>query len=202
MKLYFSPGACSMATHILLEWIGKPYATEKVEIHDPKSPSLLKVNPLGAVPVIEDNGMVLTQNAGIMNYLAALHPEAKLMGDGSPKAVGEVNHWLGLLNSDLHPAFKPMFGATAYIGDEKAIAKTQENAKRTVHKLLERINTDMNTNGWLTGYRSMADAYLFVMLGWCDFLKWEHADLANLQKLVQNMRADAGVQAVMKKEHG
>ncbi len=200
MKLYFSPGSCSMATHILLEWIGKPYEIEKVSIHAPKSPSLLKVNPLGAVPVVEDNGFVLTQNAGIMNYLAALHPEAKLAGDGSPKAIAEVNHWLGLLNSDLHVAFKPMFGSTAYLGDEKAIAKSKEIAQKQVRRLLERINADMNTNGWLTGYRSMADAYLFVILTWCDVLKFDYGDLVNLQKLVSAMRADAGVQAVLRSE--
>ncbi len=85
MKLYYSPGACSLADHVVLEWIGKPYDAIKVSREDKKKPEFLAINPAGAVPALEHDGWVLTQNAAILNYLADLNPEAKLGGDGSAK---------------------------------------------------------------------------------------------------------------------
>ena len=72
MKLYYMPGACSLATHIVLEWIGKPFETERITHAELKKPAFLAVNPLGAVPAIEDEHGVLTQNAAILGYLAEL----------------------------------------------------------------------------------------------------------------------------------
>ena len=76
--LYFAPGACSLAPHIVLEWIGAPYTAVKVQYG---SPELLAVNPAGAVPTLrEDDGWLLTQCGAILEYLAAKHPEAGLAG--------------------------------------------------------------------------------------------------------------------------
>ena len=103
MKLYTFPGACSMADHIVLQWIGAPFQAQVVSGDDRKT--LLALNPAGAVPVLEDEGWILTQNAAIMNYLADLHLEAQLGGDGTPKGRAGVNRWLSFLNADVHPTF-------------------------------------------------------------------------------------------------
>src|SRR5690606_37595648 len=103
MKLYYSPGACSLADHIVLEWIGKPYEAQAVSREQRALPEFRKLNPAGAVPVLEHDGMVLTQNMAILNYLADLYPEAGLHGDGSPKARAEINRWRSFVNSDVHP---------------------------------------------------------------------------------------------------
>lgn len=199
MKLYYAPGACSTATHIVLEWIGKPYETEQVNIH-PKTDNLMAVNPAGAVPTIEEDGWVLTQNSSILNYLADTNPEAKLGGEGTPKSRAEVNKWLGMVNSDVHPAYKPLFGAADYIGDEAAIGKVKENSKKTIRKFLEIADKQLEGKEWIAGSRSIADPYLFVMLRWAHAMDVDLSGLDNLAKLFERMNADAAVKKVLKDE--
>ncbi len=76
MKLYYMPGACSLADHIVLEWTGKPYETQMLSREALKGPEFLKINPLGAVPALVDGDLVLTQNTAILEYLAESVPEA------------------------------------------------------------------------------------------------------------------------------
>ncbi|HWG10939.1 MAG TPA: glutathione S-transferase N-terminal domain-containing protein [Rhodanobacteraceae bacterium] len=200
MKLYTSPGACSMADHIALEWTGKPYTAEIVSRERRATPEFRKLNPAGAVPVLEDDGWTLTQNAAILNYLADKFPEAKLGGDGSPKGRAEVNRWLGFLNSDMHPAFKPLFGTTNYLEDKAAIEKTHENARKQLRGLFERVDEQLGKHDWLAGARSIADPYLFVMLRWAKGVNVDLSGLDNLEKFEQGMRADAGVRKVLEAE--
>src|SRR6476469_1107599 len=114
MKLFYSPGACSLSDHIVLEWIGQPYEAVRLSREQRQSPEYLAINPAGAVPALEQDGWVLTQNAAILNYLAETFPQAGLAGDGTPRGRAEVNKWLALVNADIHPAFQPLFGATSY----------------------------------------------------------------------------------------
>src|SRR5262245_4707596 len=117
MKLYYVPGACSLADHIVLEWIGEPHETVKMTWAGVKSREYLALNPDGAVPLLIDGDYALTQNAAILCYLADRHPEARLLGDGTPRGRAEVMKWLAFLNSDLHPAFKPIFSPSRFLPD-------------------------------------------------------------------------------------
>jgi len=200
MKLYTSPGACSMADHIVLEWSGKPYTSVIVSREERATPDFRLLNPAGAVPVLEEDGWSLTQNAAILNYIADKTPEAKLGGDGTPRGRAEVNRWLGFLNSDMHPAFKPIFGTTDYLEDKATIEKTHDNARKQLRKLFERVDAQLGKHDWLAGTRSIADPYLFVMLRWAKSVKVDLSGLDNLKKFEQRMRADAGVQRVLKAE--
>ena len=170
MKLYYTPGACSLADHIVLEWIGKPYEEKRVSGEERATPEFRKLNPSGAVPVFEQDGWVLTQNAAILNYLADTHPEAKLGGDGTPKGRAEVNRWLAFVNADVHPTFKPLFGATGYLEDAVIIEKTKEHAKSTLRTLFARADAQLAGRDWLAGSRSISDPYLFVVLRWAKGL--------------------------------
>ena len=199
MKLYTSPGACSMADHIVLQWIGKPFEAQVVSRAQRKTPEYLKLNPGGAVPVLDDDGWILTQNAAILNYLADLHPETNLGGDRTPKGRAEVNRWLAFLNADVHPAFHPLFGSTSYLGKESA-AKTQDAARKTLHGYFERADKQLQGKEWLTGTRSIADPYLFVVTQWAKKMNIDLSGLDNLKAFDQRMSADAGVQAAMKAE--
>ncbi len=199
MKLYTSPGACSMADHIILQWIGAPFQAQVVSGDERKTPEFLALNPSGSVPVLEDDGWVLTQNAAIMNYLADLHPEAKLGGDGTPKGRAVVNRWLSFLNADVHPAFHPLFGSTAYLGEESA-GKTKDAARKKLRGFFERLDQQLKDQQWLTGTRSVADAYLFVVAQWAKKMGIDLSGLDHLMAFDQRMTADAGVQAAMKAE--
>lgn len=200
MKLYYSSGACSLADHIVLEWIGRPYQAQRVSREERAGEAYRRINPAGAVPALEQDGWVLTQNAAILNYLADSFPQAGLGGDGTPKGRAEVNRWLAFVNSDVHPAFKPLFGATAYLGDADAIEKTKVAARDSLRKLFERADAQLAGRDWIAGTRSIADPYLFVTLRWA---KGQHVDLSGLDHLADfmaRMEADAAVQKVLRDE--
>lgn len=200
MKLYTMPGACSLATHIVLEWIGDPHEAKQVNHDEIKTPDFLALNPAGAVPVLEDAGWVLTQNAAILNYLVDRYPEAGLGGDGAPRTRAEINRWLGMLNADMHPAFKPMFGATGYLDDEATIERTKTNARATLRVEFERVDDQLATHDWLAGPRSPADAYLFVMTRWARAMRVDLAGLDHLAAWFDRMREDSGVRRAMQAE--
>lgn len=197
MKLYYSPGACSLADHIVLEWIGQPYEAIRVEREQRRQPAFLALNPAGAVPVLDVDGWVLTQNAAILNYLADRFPASGLGGDGTPESRAEINRWLAFVNSDLHPAFKPLFGATAYLGDEAVIEATRQNARVQARRLLERADAALAGRTWIAGRRSIADPYLFVILRWARGAQVDLAGLENLERFFLAMRADPAVQKVL-----
>lgn len=200
MKLYSFSGSCGLATNIVLAWIGKPYAVQLIEKADLAKPELRKLNPNGFVPILDDDGWVLYENAAVLNYLADKFPVAKLAGDGTPRSSAEVNRWLSVLNADMHPAFKPLFGSTSYL-DAEAAAKTKDHARTVLRAYFERIDQQLGRHEWLAGARSIADPYLFVMLRWAKAVKVDLSDLKNLSKFEQRMRTDPGVQRALDEQH-
>ena len=200
MKLYYSPGACSLSDHIALEWIGKPYESVAVSKEQRQLPEYLKINPNGSVPAFDAGGWILTQNAAILNYLADSYPDSGLGGDGSPRSRADVNKWLAFLNADVHPAFNPLFGSTAYLGDEATIEKTKDNARSKLHALFGKADAQLEGRDWLTGSRSIADPYLFVVLRWAKAMKIDLTGFDNLERFFNAMLADTGVQVALKAE--
>jgi glutathione S-transferase len=201
MKLYYLPGACSMADHIALEWIGKPYETEVVAREALRSPEYLKINPAGLVPaLIDGDGWVLTENVAILNYLMDRFPEAKLDGEGSPRERAEVNRWLAFLNADVHQAFKPLFNAQRFSADEAHHESLHKAARHRLRGMFERLNAQLADRQWLTGHRSVADAYLFVVSRWAKGKQIDLQGLDHLEALSERMHADPGVKAAMQAE--
>lgn len=201
MKLYYSPGACSLADHIALEWTGKPYEAVRVTREERYQPEYLAINPAGAVPALEHDGWVLTQNAAILNYIADLHPESGLGGDGSAKSRAEVNKWLAFANSDVHPAFHPIFGSTAYLEDAALIDKSKDAARAKVRKLYERAEEQLKSSQWIAGdARSIADPYLYVTYRWARGAGVDLSGLDHLAAFAARIEADPAVQKVLKDE--
>ncbi|MFT0531766.1 glutathione S-transferase family protein [Castellaniella hirudinis] len=198
MKLYYFPGACPLVTHIVLEWIGQPYEAERLTREQTKEPAYLKLNPSGAVPTLVDGDFVLTQSAAILDYLAELHPEAQLMGD-TPKARAETRRWLSFCNSDIHRTFGLVFGAPYFSGGDDAIAKVlAAKAGEKLKSMFAIANDRLKGRDWLTGQRSVADAYLFVMLMWADAKQIALPGLEDLRRFQQRLQADPGVLAALK----
>ncbi|NUS60618.1 MAG: glutathione S-transferase family protein [Lysobacter sp.] len=197
MKLYFTPGTCSLADHIALEWIGKPYDAQLVSREERRQPAFLAINPAGAVPVLDVDGWLLTQNSAILNWLADTHPEAKLGGDGSAKSRAIVNQWLSIVNSDVHPLFKVFFGAADYLGDQAMIEKAHDNARATLRTQFERIDRQLAGKDYLAGERSIVDPYLFVVLRWAKATKVDLSGLDNLRAFYERMRKDPGVKRAL-----
>ena len=200
MKLYSFSGSCGLASHIVLGWIGKPFEVKLIQRDDTKTAEFLKLNPMGKVPTLDDGGFILSENAAVLTYLADKFPEAKLGGDGSIKSRAMVEHWLGMVNSEIHPAYKPLFGATAYLNDDAAVRKTKDHAKEQLRKIFEIVDKQLGKVDYIAGQRSVADAYLFVTVMWAGIVKVDLAGLENIKKFEQRMRADPAVQAALKGE--
>lgn len=201
MKLYYLPGACSLADHIVLEWIGHPYEIHRVARDELRSPAYLAINPAGVVPALqEDDGWVLTENAAILNYLADKYPAAGLGGDGSARGRAEVNRWLAYINSDLHPTFRPVFRPERFIDDEAQHEPLRNKALARLHDYFAHIDAHLAGRDWLAGARSFADPYLFVVVNWAKGRGVDLNGLANLARFHQRMTEDAGVQSAMQQE--
>ena len=197
MKLYYMPGTCSLADHIVLEWIGKPYEVCEVA-RDQLKKDFLKINPIGSVPALEIDGWILTQNAAILNYLADENPDSGLGGNGTAKSRAEINRWLAFANADVHPGFAPLFGATGYLEDAETIDKTKEAARKKLRGLYEIANNRLKGRDWLTESRSIADPYLYVTLRWAKKLGIDLDGLDELARFCERIEADTGVQKALK----
>ncbi|WP_418148038.1 glutathione S-transferase N-terminal domain-containing protein [Variovorax paradoxus] len=200
MKLYHMPGACSLADLIVLQWIGADHEPVRMSLDSIKSPDYLAINPGGTVPLLAHGDLSLTENVAILGYLADLYPEARLLGDGSPRARAEVMRWLGFLNSDVHKAFKPIFTPQRFLKDAAMAPLLADNARGHVREYLARLDGQLEGRNWLTGERSIADPYLFVLSRWSAAKKVDMQGLDNLARFARMMDADAGVQAALDAE--
>lgn len=203
--LYYALGACSLAPHIVLEWIGAPYTAVKVQYG---SPELLAVNPAGAVPTLrEDDGWLLTQCGAILEYLAAKHPEAGLSGGETLREKAEAHRWSAFFTSDMHAAFWPIFLPQRYTTDTGETAKNDVIAagQKLVQKQLGILNDHLEGRDWVLGEgrgaRSVIDAYAFPMIRWAvRVLPDGIAAYPNVQALHDRLAADPAVQNVLAAE--
>lgn len=201
MKLYYLPGACSLADHITLEWAHADYETVKMSRDALKSDEFLAINPAGSVPALtDDDGWSLTENVAILHYLAEKYPAAELTGT-DPRSRAEVNRWLGFLNSDVHQAFKPIFAPAAFVSDDSLHGTLAEHARKKLGRLFARIDAQLQKHTWLAGDdRSIADPYLFVVLRWARAKKVPLDDMTALDAFFARMHEDPGVRQALAAE--
>lgn len=202
MKLYYFPGACSLAGHIVLEWIAHPYEAVRMSLESIKSAPYLALNPGGTVPLLVDDDFTLTENVAILGYLADLHPESCLLGDGSARGSADVMRWLAFLNSDVHKAFKPIFVPHRFLDDAGAAGALAAKARAHIRGYLERLEAQMAGRQWLVGHRSLADPYLFVLLRWARAKGVDTSRLHHLDGFVERMYEDVGVRQALTDEEG
>ena len=167
MKLYYSPGACSLASHITLHELGLPFQAVKVDLEKRTTaagPRLDVVNPKGYVPVLElDDGALLTEGPVIMQYLADRQPQAGL-APASGMARYRLQEWLGFINSEVHKTYSPLFAP-----DTPEV--TKEAAKAKLGKKFDYLEGALAKRPYLAGEEfSIADAYLYTVLGWAGFV--------------------------------
>lgn len=196
MKLYYLPSACSLATHIVLEWVGKPYETQVVGRDELKQAPFLSLNPLGAVPVLVDGDFTLTQSNAILEYLAELHPEAALMPDNL-REKAETRRWLGFCNADLHRTFSTIFAVGYYTDNADFQHQLISKTAAKLVQMLGVIDKQLEGRQWITGKRSIVDPYLYTILRWAHAKNVDIANMKNLQAFVVRMNADRGVIAAL-----
>lgn len=200
MKLYGLPGTCSLTVHIALNWIGEPFEFEAVTRESIKQPPYLKLNPVGSVPVLVDDDVVLTQNISILEYLAEKFPAARLFGEPSLLGRAEARRWLAFCNSDLHRTFHFVFAAQKYLDDPAAQDALRKSTGKRVLELLKVVDDHLKHREWLANGKSVADAYLYVIALWCKQKGLDISGYGNLQAWIKRMAADPGVMAAVKAE--
>ncbi len=202
--LYYALGACSLAPHIALEWVGAPYDAVKVQYG---SDELLAVNPAGAVPTFrEDDGWLLTQAGAILDYLAHKHPEAGLAGGEGVRAKAEAHRWSAFFTSDVHAAFWPIFMPDRYTIDRSEAGRhaVVEAGHGLVAKQFRILDRHLEGREHiLDGGRSVIDAYAFPMIRWAiKLLPGGLEDYPNVQALHDRTAADPSVRKVLAREAG
>ncbi len=198
MKLYYSPGACSLAPHIVLQELHLPFEAVRV---DTKTHRLAEsgadyyaINPKGYVPAIElDDGSLLTEVAAILQYLADLRPEAGLLAAPGSMERYRTIEWLTFISSELHKGFSPLWNPDMPEAAKKiALEKLQQR-----FDLLDKHLADQE---FLVGDGfTVADAYAYTIINWTNFLKidlgrWRHLK-AYMQRMASRIKVRETVHA-------
>lgn len=198
MKLYYSPGACSLSPHIALQEAGLAYtpvlaSTKSHKLQD--GTDYYTINALGYVPVLElDNGERLREGPAIVQYIADQVPDKQLAPANGTLARYRLQEWLTFIGTELHKGFSPLFNPA-----------TPENYKPMVReRLLQRLQW---VDGQLAGKQylmgdqfTVADGYLFTVTNWTQPTKLDISGLANLAAYRERVGARPAVQAAMKAE--
>jgi glutathione S-transferase len=199
MKLYYSPGACSLSPHIVLREAGLPFELERVDLQAKKLKAsggdFLPINPKGQVPTLAlDGGDVLTEGPAIVQYLADQKPESGLAPANGTIARYHLQEWLNFVTSDLHKVFAPLFRPNT---PEEFVKITKENLANKFAFL----DKHLATRAYLTGDKfTVADAYCFVIVGWSRYKDIDLGRWPNLKAYMDRIAARPKVQEAMKAE--
>lgn len=175
MKLFYSPGACSLASHIVLEESGAKFETVKVNLKEgeQRKPEYLKINPKGKVPaLVLDDGQVITENPAIMGHIANTHTQSGLLPPVGDIARTRAIEWLAWCSSGVHPMFGLIFAAARFMEGEEAQKKLAEKGRELAQKQLDLFDQGLQGKAYVLGERpSIADAYTPVFWHWAKHLE-------------------------------
>jgi glutathione S-transferase len=198
MKLYYSPGACSLSPHIVLheaglqfEGVMAPTKTHKL----PDGSDYYAVNPLGYVPLLElDDGTRLREGPAIVQYIADQVPDKNLAPANGTLARYQLQSWLNFITSELHKSFSPLFNPS-FPAEGKTIYKDKLQSR------LQWLDGELADKDYLMGKDfSVADAYLFTVAGWGKHVGVDISGLPNLSAFMARMAARPAVQAALRAE--
>ena len=168
MKLYYSPGACSLAPHILLEEIGAPFDLELVSTSDgsTRSSDFLDLNPKGRVPVLRDEAVMLTEVSAISTYLVARHPDLSLIAnDALPRA--RTYEWMSWLGSIHATSIAQIWRTERFTADEAAHDGIRRQGRSSLIASYALIDDRLAGSRWAAGEAySIADPYLLLFFRW------------------------------------
>lgn len=200
MKLYYKKGACSMTPHTALQWTGQPFEAQNMTPEALKAPDFLALNPQGAVPLLVDGDLALSQNVAIVQYLDARFPAARIFGSDTPEGKARAWRWLAFLNADVHKAFVPLFRPPEWTQDEGVKKAMQQAARESIVRMLGQCDAHLAKQPFLGETISVADVYLYVILRWCASLGLDLGSLTHLPDFKERVVANPGVQAVLARE--
>ncbi|RZJ24115.1 MAG: glutathione transferase GstA [Haliea sp.] len=198
MKLYYSPGACSLSPHITLHESGLAFEhvlapTKTHQLED--GTDYYTINPLGYVPLLElDDGTRLREGPAIVQYIADQVPDKKLAPANGTIARAQLQSWLNFIGTELHKSFGPLFNP-ATPEDFKATSKDKLMSR------LKWVNGELSNKQYLMGDTfSVADPYLFTVTNWAPRINLDLSSFGNIIAFRERMAARPAVQAAMREE--
>lgn len=197
MKLYYSPGACSLAVHIVLRELKYKFDLDKVDLAAKKTGTgedFLAVNPKGYVPALKlDDGTVVTEASVILQYLADQKPRRGLAPKPKTPERYKLMEWLSFTASELHKGLGDFF-------NPKMTPEWRDAKLERLNKRLDYLNKALGANEYLMGEFSIADPYLFTVLNWTKLHNIDLASYPNIQSFMQRMAERNTVKKAMKAE--
>lgn len=195
MKLYYAPDTCSLSPHIVLCELGLEYELVKVDNRSKLTADgrdFRTINPKGYVAALElDNSQILTEGPAIVQYLADLKPESGLAPRGDSWARVRLQEWLNFITSEVHAGSALLFNP-ALPEDVRSIFREK------LFRRFDFLQDTLNEKVYLTGPTfSVADAYLFTVLGWCKFFSIDLNRWPVLSAYMANISARPAVQAAL-----
>ena len=198
MKLFYSPGACSLSPHIVLRETGQDFTLEKVDLAKKTTESgtdYLTINPKGQVPAfLLDDGNLLTEGVAIVLYLADKAPNSNLIAPVGNLSRYQTITWLAYITSELHKSFSPLFHPN-----------TPEEYKTILRAKLEAqfkyLDEALKQDEYLQGdHFTVADAYLFTILRWGFVMKFDMNEYKHLMAYFERIAKRPAVQAALVEE--
>jgi glutathione S-transferase len=199
MKLYFSPGACSLSPHIVLRESGLPFELERVDLQAKKlkanGADFFAVNPKGQVPALQlDGGEILTEGPAIVQYVADQKPASGLAPANGTVARAHLQEWLNFITSEIHKGFTPLFRPNTP-------ADYIPVAKENLANRFDFMDKHLAGKQYLMGDGfTVADAYAFTVVGWSKYKEIDLARWPNLKAYMDRVGARPKVQEAMKAE--
>ncbi|HET9955574.1 MAG TPA: glutathione S-transferase N-terminal domain-containing protein [Polyangiaceae bacterium] len=202
-KLYFSPGAVSLVTHIALEELGWPYELERVAIAEGQhlTDRYRRVHPLGRLPALEiEPGIILTETPALLAYVAELAPELQLL-PRERLLRARANEWMSLFASAVHVAFITFFRPQRYTSDEAAAARLSLDGKQRFQEMLAYVESRLPDSGYLLGAQySLCDAYATVFFIWARHFELPVDELPKYRQLAKQVLGRPAVQRALEQE--
>ncbi|MEP6655617.1 MAG: glutathione transferase GstA [Betaproteobacteria bacterium] len=197
MKLYYAPGACSLAPHIALNESDLPYELARVDLTKhtlEDGGDYYKVNPKGYVPLLVlDDGSKLTEAAVVLQYIADRRPGTLAPTPGGKERY-QLMEWLNFIATEIHKGFGPLW-------DPSTPDATQESARAKLAKRFGTVEETLAKRAYLTGESfSIADIYLFTIANWAGMLKVDLTPFPKLQAFMARVAARPKVHAALKQE--
>jgi glutathione S-transferase len=198
MKLYYSPGACSLASHITLYETGLPFEIDmliKTTKMTAGGEDFMQINPKGYVPTIRlDDGSILTEGAAVLQYIADQKPASDLAPKAGTMERYRLQEWLTFISSELHKSFSPMF-------NKDTTEEVKTNARNLLTKRFGYVETQLANKPYLMGdHFTVADAYLFVVANWSNHAGFDLGPFPRIKEYLARIAARPSVQAAMKAE--
>ena len=198
MKLYYSPGACSLSPHIALREAGLPVELQKVDLGTKKMEGggdFTSVNVKGSVPVLVlDDGQMLTEGPAIVQYIADQRPDSGLAPKAGTLERYRLMEWLNFITSELHKTFTPLF-------NPNAVAEWKQAARDRIAVNLDLVEKHLQGKDYLMGKQfTVADGYLFTVVNWSNFVSLDLGKWPGIQAYVARVAARPKVQEALKAE--